>query len=325
MSVLRCPVSTGVLWLVLGLIAGGGTSVAAQSVEAVPAGMAPCRTTAGGDGLLFRGLYGMVYSPVDFAQARTEATGLTVIDALRDGPGVVAVGGSAPAPTDGEAPDEAVEAVVTFLSGDGQLVYSCAVQVVPFDASLNDLAQLRSGACDLKRVAGLPHLLAGHAQVLETPLALSEADIGPRSTADMSILSDRRLYLIGQAPGPTAVLWTAEAADGSMPVNLCPFVVESPGAVFGPGGPKDEDLCKDEAGAPIRLAVGQTARTGFRDDNGQLIEFQEGAVAEPAIVDLRFTDGGKGAMIEGLTPGSTSLTLLSYDATVAKNCEIVVR
>lgn len=95
MSVLRCPVSTGVLWLVLGLIAGGGTSVAAQSVEAVPAGMAPCRTTAGGDGLLFRGLYGMVYSPVDFAQARTEATGLTVIDALRDGPGVVAVGGRA--------------------------------------------------------------------------------------------------------------------------------------------------------------------------------------------------------------------------------------
>ena len=42
-------------------------------------------------------------------------------------------------------------------------------------------------------------------------------------------------------------------------------------------------------------------------------------------MDLRFTDGGKGAMIEGLTPGSTSLTLLSYDATVAKNCEIVVR
>ncbi len=228
MSVLRRPVSTGVLWLVLGLIAGGGTPVAAQSVEAVPAGMAPCRTTAGGDGLLFRGLYGMVYSPVDFAQARTEATGLTVIDALRDGPGVVAVGGRAPAPTDGEAPDEAVEAVVTFLSGDGQLVHSCAVQVVPFDASLNDLAQLRSGACDLKRVAGLPHLLAGHAQVWETPLALAEAAIGPVRTADISTLSDRRLYVIGQSPGPTASFGPPRRRAVPCPSTCAPWWLKAP-------------------------------------------------------------------------------------------------
>lgn len=74
----------------------------------------------------------------------------------------------------------------------------------------------------------------------------------------------------------------------------------------------------------MKLSVGQTARMVFRDAEGNATEYGEASIANPVVADFNFEFGGEAGSVTAVGRGSTSLTLLGPDATVAVNCEIAV-
>ncbi len=67
--------------------------MAAQTVTN-PRAVTSCKTIAGDDGLLFHGYYGMVHAPVEFDEVRAEEGKLITIAEVRDGLGVLVIGGT---------------------------------------------------------------------------------------------------------------------------------------------------------------------------------------------------------------------------------------
>lgn len=303
------------LMFALGLCTTVAVPVAAQTVMD-PAEVPACKTTAGDDGLLFHGTFGMVYAPVAFDNVRTEADNLSLNAEIRDGLGVFARGGRNIKDSPQQV-DAAPAALVEFIA-DGTIVHHCAVKIVAFNPDKHDLARLQSGDCDLRLVAGRAPLAAGHAQILEVPQEIYELSIGNPSIADISTLTDRSLYLLGKSPGVTVLAWFPDDVEGSAIVNFCPVSVTSPEEV------PDKDLCLDATGVPMRLSVGQSATMQLRDSLGRFADFAEAAVAAPGIADFSFAEGKASATITGLASGSTSLTLLTDNSSIAQNCEIVV-
>lgn len=297
--------------LILAMLGGG--QGAAQELP-------PCQTTAGEEGLVFAGAFSLIQSPVDFATARSGAEAVQVFGEVRDGLGVLVLGAES-GPEEGSG---GVEVQVTFAAKEGAVVHACAVNVLPFDPTLNDPAQLSAGDCNLTVIAGLPQLVMSHAQVIEVPRVFEKLGVAAPQIADMASLSERRFYLLGKRPGTTVLIWTEREPTGSLGVNLCPIPVASPDEGFGPAGPGDDVLCQDEQGAPVRLAVGQTARMVFRDAGGTPMEYGEYSVANPAVADFSFEFGAEAGMITAIGNGSTSLTLLTSDGKTAVNCEISV-
>jgi hypothetical protein len=290
----------------LGLALSLPGAVQAQTVP-------PCRTTAGEEGLLFEGTFSLIESPVDFEAVTSLPDHLKLFPDLRDGLAVLAIGEHGPAD----------RAVVVFTAG-GDEVHRCGVEIEKFDPNIHDRALLQSGDCTLSVVAGLPQLVMSHAQVIERPRAFEKLGVAAPDIADLATLSDRRVYLLGKMPGTTALVWAERAPSGSLDINLCPLLVASPEAGFGPDGPADDVLCQDESGAPTRLSVGQTARLVFRDANGKVREYGENLVANPEVADFSFEFGAEAGTVTGVGPGSTSLTLLTLDGETAVNCEISV-
>jgi hypothetical protein len=64
--------------------------VGAQTVTG-PVERPACRTTAGEDGLLFQGMFAMVYAPVEFEGVRAEEGKADLAPEVRDEFGVLAV------------------------------------------------------------------------------------------------------------------------------------------------------------------------------------------------------------------------------------------
>jgi hypothetical protein len=284
----------------------------------------PCRTTAGGDGLVFEGTYALIFAPVAFETVMTDAPEIVIVPEVRDGLGVLASGDKVTAGS----------AVVDFLTG-GAVVHQCAVEVVAFDPQVHDPAQLQAGNCDLSVVAGRPRLMAGHGQVLDidgAPMPTLDAFGQPRSQiemaisnpsiADFSALTDSRIYLLGKTTGLTSLLWMTAKADETFAINLCPITVVVPADVFGLEGPSEQDLCQDAEGGPMRLVVGQA--TGMRFPESQGMEVWESTIAAPSIAEFSFAQGGKSGTVEAHKPGTTSITLFGEDEAVAVHCEVVV-
>jgi hypothetical protein len=310
MTGVRRNLCLGLLWI-LGLGATDGAPVAA---ETDPPALAACKTTAGDDGLLFQDYHGMVHSPVEFETVRAEGSKLTFFPDMRDRLGSLAKAG----------PDAAPEAVVEFVAADGTTVHQCVVKIVAFDPEVNELQRLQAGDCNLKLVAGRAQLMAGHGQVVELPQDLADATIGPISVAYYSPIIDRSLYLLGKSPGMAVLVWMAPEAEGAGGVNLCPLTVADPVVVLGAGGPDDKDLCRDANDAPIRLSVGQTAKTEFRDTDGKDTEFIDYVPAAPRIADFSIDFGMTSGTVIGRAPRSTSITLFRRDGSVGLQCEVVV-
>jgi hypothetical protein len=305
--------------MVLGLTLIGLSAMPGKA-QTVP----PCQTTAGEDGLVFEGTYTLIFAPVAFDTVRTDAPEIKIAPEARDGLGVLASGEKV---TVGDA-------VVDFLTA-GTVVHQCAVTVAVFDPKVHDLALLQAGDCGLKVVAGRPRLMAGHGQVVdidEAPPTVLDAFGQPRSQievatsdpsiADMSALTDSRLYLLGQMPGLTSLLWMVAKADKTFAINLCPLTVADPVDVIDPKGPADAELCQDAEGKPIRLSVGQV--TSMRFPGGKGVEIMESTIAAPAIAGFAFAEGGKSGTVEAHQPGTTSITLFGGESAVAAHCEIVV-
>jgi len=295
--------------IALGLALGLGVLTGpATWAEATPP---PCRTTAGDEGLLFAETHAMIFSPVAFDEVRRTAKDIQVFSDIREGQGVLAYLGKATA-----------DSMVEFVAG-GAVVHQCVARIVDFDPKFHDLTQLQSGDCDLKVVAGRSELLAGHSQVVEVLQDIAEVSIASPRLVQLSMLTSRRIYLLGQAPGLTVLASLTEGVSGEFKVNLCPIRAVGIETVLAAGGPTDSDLCQDAEGAPMRLAVGQTARMVFRDAAGNAMEYSEAAVASPKVVGFSFDDR-KSAVLTGTAPGWTTLTLLTQNAELATSCEVIV-
>lgn len=138
-----------VLPVIFGLATLHVAPSAAQTVtdsSDVPA----CKTTAGDDGLLFLGEFGLIHIPVAFAQVTADASKLVLMPDVRDAQGVLqgvlAFGG--PASPDlvkkaGTLWNSPVEALVEFTGTNGGLVHQCRVRIVTFDPAKHDLSQLQ--------------------------------------------------------------------------------------------------------------------------------------------------------------------------------------
>jgi hypothetical protein len=261
----------------------GGLRAEAQTVP-------PCQTTAGNEGLFFAGTHAMIFSPVAFDEVRSLGPEIQVFSDIREGLGVMAYLGK---------PSE--DSVVEFVA-EGAVVHQCLGRIVAFDPKLHDMAQLQSGDCTLKLIAGRKELLAGHAQVLELPQDLADVSISAPRYVDISTLSSRWLYVWGKAQGLAVLAWLTEGEAGSYGINLCPIMAVSPEAVLAAGGPTDAELCQDVDGAPMRLGVGQVAMMAFRDAAGNEMEYGEAAMADPTVAKFSFKDTKSGEMT-GVAPG----------------------
>jgi hypothetical protein len=292
--------------LVLGLTVAvlGGGQLAAETVP-------PCQTTAGEDGLFFSQTLAVISSPVAFDEVRSMGSEIQVFSDVRDGQGVLAYLG------------KASDAGVVEFVADGAVVHQCLGRIVDFDPKVHDMAQLQSGDCALKLIAGRKDLLVGHSQVLEFPQDFAEVSISAPGDVGISTLSSRWLYLLGHAPGLTVLAWLTEGEPGPYSINLCPITSISPEAVLAAGGPTDTELCRDVEGAPMRLGVGESARMALRDAAGNEMEYQEAAMASPTVAEFNFDDT-RGARVTGLAAGWTSLTLVAYSSEMVTTCEIIV-
>jgi hypothetical protein len=279
-----------------------------------------CRTTAGDDGVVFEGTFSLIDAPVAFASAIFDVEGVQEYVTFRHGRTVLV---QAIENRPGRA-FEPYAAKLAFSAADGAIVHECAVRVVAYDPRVHDPAQLQAGDCNLTVIAGLPHLVMGHAQVIEMPRAFEKAVSGAPGIVGLTPLFERRIYSLGKRPGMTVLAWSERKPTGRLAVNLCPVPVASPTEGFGPDGPGDDVLCRDEQGAPMRLAVGQTARMVFRDARGQAMKYAEQSVANPAVAGFRFEPGARAGTVVGLVRGSTSLTLLTLDGETIVTCEIFV-
>ncbi|OYW51776.1 MAG: hypothetical protein B7Z10_05520 [Rhodobacterales bacterium 32-66-7] len=306
------------VFLVLGLSFLAVTPAAAQTVgEATEA----CETTAGPEGLLFAGTYAMVHAPVDFETARTAYPGVELVIPVRDGPGMLAFG------IEGETSD-ADDNQVEFLDANGKVVHQCTVETVAFDPAIHKLAQLQDGDCNLKQAAGLPQLLAGHAQVWEVPRDLSEVSVNDTYIANLATMSARTIYLLGKTPGVVVFVWLEGEPDVTYSANLCPFEVLSVAEALGAAGIANPDICRDANGAMLGLSVGQTAQINLGDYAGDQVDDWEGMIAKETVADVvDYVGIPAGIVIEALAPGSTSVFFFSVTEegeSQSHICELVV-
>ncbi|MCU0826509.1 MAG: pilus assembly protein N-terminal domain-containing protein [Tabrizicola sp.] len=172
-------------------------------------------------------------------------------------------------------------------------------------------------------VSGRQKLLAGHAQLLEFPSDFAEVSMSAPGLVDISVVSSRWLYVLGKAPGLAVLAWISEGEAGVLSINLCPFAADSPETELAAGAPADAELCQDADGAPMRLGVGQVVQIAFRDAAGKEMQITEATMAAPKIADLSVKDN-KSAVVTGVGPGWTSLTLIDFDSQRAMTCEIIV-
>lgn len=206
----------GLTFAVLGAVPG--------EAQTVP----PCKTTAGEDGLVFEGTYALIHAPVAFDTVTSDAPEIGIVPELESGLTVLALVGKASADS----------VVVEFLA-DEAVVHQCAVTVVAFDPTIHYLARLEAGDCNLQLVAGNPQLVASHAQVLEAPREFWQLANTAEEVAKVSTLSARRLYMWGEAPGLTVLVWLEKDDLGSFAINICPMSVVSSTDGFGAKGPRD--------------------------------------------------------------------------------------
>jgi Flp pilus assembly secretin CpaC len=310
---------TNAILFAFGLLFGTGLSATAQDAGGV---VPPCRTTAGPEGRLFVDTYAMVHSPVPFATATAVDGAVTLVPEVRDASGMLLMGGLprfSPEYGTGAAVDE-----IVFQDEAGQTVHQCRVELIAFDPAVHKLADLQSGDCNLRLLAGLPRLLAGHAQVWETPSDFSELLVDNPAIGDISTLSERRLYLLGKSPGIVVLVWIGGEPGAFTSINFCPFEVLGSGDALAAQAIGENDLCRDDAGQPMRLKVGQTARLHLNDPAGSPLEVWEASIAAPRIADFRFLGSAREATVTGSAPGSTSVTLFGAGGTPVLACEIVV-
>ncbi|MCU0905120.1 MAG: pilus assembly protein N-terminal domain-containing protein [Tabrizicola sp.] len=325
--------TSGWHWLVLGLAVVGGSPAASQTADSEAEAVAPCVTNVGPGGQLLSETLGLIYSPVAFDAARTEETALSLSSEGGGSPGVLVCSECGPTGRpkgdDLSIPAKTRNALVEFTDSNDTVVHKCAVEIVDFDPAVHDLTELQVGDCDFTVLAGLSHLLAGHAQVLEFPQEHDSVGIWPPYVADQSTLSSRETYLLGKSPGLATLIWERKTAERLTSVNLCPVQVVS--AIDALGVPKfeDKDICLDQNGVPMRLGVGQVVSVPLaRNDAGDVIfgDF-EFSIAADAVADAKSVkddSGSKSLTIEAVGKGTTSFTIIPDNVMQPQGCEIIV-
>lgn len=325
--------TSGWLWLVFGLAVVGGSPTASQTVDGETEAVLPCVTNVGHDGQLLAATLGLIYSPVAFDSAQTDHPALFLDTEGRGRPGVLACGDCGPTGRqkgdDLSTATKARKALVEFTDSSDTVVHHCSVEIVDFDPAVHDLAELQAGDCNFTVAAGLSHLLAGHGQVLEFPQEQNEVGISPPYVADIATLSSRQVYLLGKSPGLATLIWMRKTEVGATSVNLCPIQVFSATDTLGVPKFEDKDICIDQTGVPMRLAVGQIVTVPLvRNDAGEVIfgdfEFSIGADAVADAKSIMNDDGSKGLTIEAVGKGTTSLTIIPDNGMRPQGCEIVV-
>jgi hypothetical protein len=312
------------LLLAFGLFSANADPVFAQTIPL-------CETNVGVPGQLLDGYHGMVYSPVAFASVRTGGAQFQAYPDLQDGQGVlVSAGGFVIAARgEGTIANENLasdEGLIQFLQSDGTLVHECRVEIVAYDPVLHDLGKIQVGDCSGTLVAGLPLLVAGHAQVWAFPEEFAENSISPVNIADTSILSSSSIYLIGKTAGMVIHARITGQVGGTNQISLCPFTIFRPNEAFGASGLKVTDLCNDVNGLPMQFAVDQIAVVPIMDDTGLTVEDYWISISAEQVIEFVGRDQAQNAwIIKGITPGTGSLTFIpKLDKPQAQGCEVVV-
>jgi hypothetical protein len=281
-----------------------------------------CETNVGVPGQLFYRYSGMVYAPVAFEKIRIVGEPFRYQIENKDGLSVFV---HASVPHD---PDDAEtnlglaenESSVEFMQDNGRVAYQCRVQFVHLDPIMHEVAALRSGDCNMTQMAGLPQLTDGHSQVWALQEDFEEIRVTPPDIVNVTRLSARSFYLLPRRPGLVVVEVVRSVFDKERATSLCPFTVVTRQIALGVNGLKDQEICKDANGLPLRLSVGQSTEFPLSFD-----EEHEFATSAPTILDASRFDPVRNTMtIMGLAPGTSSLTVITVDGLQAKGCVVKV-
>lgn len=278
-----------------------------------------CETNLGADGQLQSGQFGMIHAPVPFDEVKVVSGPLDIYPELGDATQVLGFGGHL---TNSAGPESAV---IAFSTTAGSTAHRCEISVEPDFTFARPLSQMQVGNCALEQLGGLKELLPGHIQVWKMPTDFVEAAPSQPMLLDMSVLSSDTIALFGEESGLVTLMWSSENGDGSVQVNICPFIV-GPISKESLQPPPDADLCRDIDGQPMRLSVGDSALFALPAPASPSEGNYSYAIGAPEIADVSGHDEtSRVPIILAKAKGSTSIAVATNEPDFqAQVCEIVV-
>ncbi|MBO9411312.1 MULTISPECIES: hypothetical protein [unclassified Ruegeria] len=224
-----------------------------------------CVTNIDAEGTVIAGHFGLVISPTPFFSVESKEDELEVFQNTRYKRGVLIY--SIPkhnfelAGNSGQSnPGEDVETKMVFTMEDGTVAHSCTVRSVPFDETIHDPKRTQVGDCDLKQISGLKSLSAGHVQIFEPPLKLSEVASAPKTVLLASQVTAQLIQLRGQSEGWANFVWFPEQeTEFGYIGGICNIAVAKSTSTIEKRQPEHLEACKDVDNKDLTLAIGEKA------------------------------------------------------------------
>jgi len=117
--------------------------------------------------------------------------------------------------------------VIEFRDSSGEVVSSCFVVVVEYDAAIHDASQTVVGYCDFGGKDGVSRIQVGEARTVDLPEKYLDGAISPRSVLDYKPeRGARQVTFTGHSAGFATFIWLAADTGKGMLRGVCPFFVE---------------------------------------------------------------------------------------------------
>jgi len=222
------------LWFtsIILLVAVFGPIVAfAQNEKSGSDDLQACATNAGSPGVLFRRHFNTLVAPEVFNSIQlTAADGSSYTNSMSTVADIILfpdvrfeqqiqVFSMPRAKTDQRT-------VIEFRGSSGEILTSCFVTVVEYDASIHDASKTRVGYCNFGGNNGVSNLLVGDVRTFDLPEKYRDGAISPRSVLDYTLEKGwRQVTFVANSAGFATFVWLGVDTGNGMLKGLCPFIV----------------------------------------------------------------------------------------------------
>ncbi|MEM7057085.1 MAG: pilus assembly protein N-terminal domain-containing protein [Pseudomonadota bacterium] len=276
-------------WMVMGALS--------SSVEASPG---KCETSTGMPGVLFANTFGYVSAPKDFERVDASVEAIKTFPSIASDSGVLTL-----------SIDEG-SAELRFFE-DGERIYTCEVDAIPFDMSEHSLDTITDGDCAWLLNTDQP-ILTNIARVFSLPFQFQEVSSADPMVADLQPLTSQSIYILTREPGVSNILLIRK---GNGIPEICPTIAFDAQTYFADTEIESSRLCKTETGKAARLRVGNQVFLEFADPFREMSVTNQSIVSGEPITKTR-------VQLDANSAGITNLILLGTHAELLHDCMIVV-
>jgi hypothetical protein len=203
----------------------------AQNERSTGDDLQACTTNAGSPGILFRRHFNTVVAPEVFDSIQlTASDGSSYTNSISSAADIILfpdvrfenqieVFSMPRAKTDQRT-------VIEFRDSSGEIVQSCFVVVVEYDASIHDVSETAVGYCDFGGSNGVSNLKVGEVRMFDLPEKYREGAISPPSVVDYKPeRGARQVTFTSHSAGFATFVWLGiDTGKGSLK-GVCPIIV----------------------------------------------------------------------------------------------------